>query len=58
MPHIEKKKQTERHSEKGTMLVMAKDLWLQNCDIIISKRQLKRGTFETSVFELSSYTDH
>lgn len=40
------------------MLVMAKDLWLQNCDKITSKRQLKCGTFEKSVFELSSYTDH
>lgn len=54
--HVEKK--AERQSEKGTVLVMAKELWLQNCDIIISKSQLKCGTFEKSVFELNSYTDH
>lgn len=52
------RKKRERQSEKGTGLVMAKDLWLQNSDIIISKRQLKCGTFEKSVFELSFYTDH
>lgn len=49
MPHIEKKekkKKAERQSKKDTVLVMAKDLWLQNSVIIIFKRQLKCGTFE------------